>query len=121
MIPPNEQLGEEIKPSISMIPKSPYKEKPNTLFPRVALTEKSYAQGTKRLKKNPKIRTFSEPALFTRQDTMISKPQFPEKEIKKKYNSEQNISLGKVPGNKNLKNNTLYPLCDVTEDRKSVV
>ena len=76
--------------------------------------DKSYEQGTKRQKKNPKIRTFSDPALLTRQDTVRSKTQSPEKELKEKDNSQQNISLGKVPGNKNLNNNTLSPITYMT-------
>ena len=76
--------------------------------------DKSYAQGTKCLNNSPNIRTFSDPALLTRQETVRSNPQFPEKELKEKENSQQNISLGKVPGNKNLKNNTPSPLIDMT-------
>ena len=36
-IPPNEQVVEERKPSNSIIPKVPSKEKPNKLSPKVAL------------------------------------------------------------------------------------
>ena len=114
VIPPNEKLVEEIKYTILIITKGPSKDKPNKLFPKVALMDKSYAQGTKVLKNPPKIRTFSDPALLTRQETMISNPQSPEKELKEKDHSQQNISLGKVPGNKNLKNNTPSPLTDTT-------
>ena len=114
VIPPNKQVVEEIKPPIPIIPKDPSKDKPNKLFPKVALMDKSYAQGTKGLKKTPKIRTFSDPALLTRQENLRSNPQSPEKELKEKDNSQQNISLGKFPGNKNLKNNILSPLIDMT-------
>ena len=51
VIPPKEQVVEEIKPPIPIIPKDPSKDKPNKLFPQVALMDKSYAQGTKGLKK----------------------------------------------------------------------
>ena len=72
------KLVEEIKPPIPIITKDPSKDKPNKLFPKVSLMEKSYAQGTKRLKKTPKIRTFSDPALLTRQETVRSNTQSPE-------------------------------------------
>ena len=79
MIPPNEQVVDEIKPQIPIIPKGPSKDKSNKLFPKVALMDKSYAQGTKVLKNPPKIRTFSNPALITRQEKVRSNPQSPEK------------------------------------------
>ena len=82
MIPPTEQVVEEIKHTIPIIPKISYKDKPNKLFPKVDLMDKSYAQGTKGLNKNPKNRTFSDPALLTRQETVRSKPQSHEKELK---------------------------------------
>ena len=88
------KLVEEIKPTIPIIPKDPSKDKPNKLFPKVALMDKSYAQGTKGLKNPPKIRTFSDPALITKQETVISNPQSPEKEPKEKDNSQKNRSLG---------------------------
>ena len=114
VIPPNEQVVEKIKPPIPIITTGPSKDKPNKLFPKVALMDKSYAQGTNGLKKPPKIRTFSDPALLTRQETVRSNPQSPEKYPKEKDNSQQNISLGEVPGNKNLNNNTPSPLTDMT-------
>ena len=58
MIPPNEQVLEEIKPSIPIIPKVPSKDKPNALFPKVALMVKSFAQVTKRLKKNQRLEPY---------------------------------------------------------------
>ena len=79
MIPPNEQAGRGNKSSIPIIPKGPSKDKPNKLFPKVALMDKSYAQGTKGLNNPPKIRTFSNPALLTKQEKVISNPQSPEK------------------------------------------
>ena len=64
---------------MNRITKGPFKEKPNELSPKVTLMEKLYAQGTKGLNKIPKIRTFLDPALLTRQETVISNPQSPEK------------------------------------------
>ena len=55
VIPPNEQVVKERKPSINRIPKGPFKDKPNKNFPKVVLMEKSYAQGTKSQKKTTKI------------------------------------------------------------------
>ena len=52
------KLVEEIKPTIPIIHKDPSKDKPNKLFPKVALMYKSYSQGNKGLKNPPKIRTF---------------------------------------------------------------
>ena len=48
VIPSNEQVLEGKKPSIPIIPKGPSKHKPNKLLPKVALMEKSYAQGAQR-------------------------------------------------------------------------
>ena len=81
MIPPNEQVVEERKHSITIIPKGPSKYRPNELFPKVALMEKSYAQGTKGLKKTPKIGTFSDPGILTGQETVRSKPRYSEREL----------------------------------------
>ena len=79
VIPPNEQVVEDIKPPILVITKGPSRDKPNKLFPKVAPMDKSYQQGIKGLKNSPKIRTFSDPALLTRQETVRSNRQSPEK------------------------------------------
>ena len=79
VIPPNEQVVEDIKPPITIITKGPSKDLKKKNFPKVSLMYKSYAQGTKGLNNSPKIRTFSDPTLLTRQETVRSNPQSSEK------------------------------------------
>ena len=61
----SEQDKDQITPPILIILKGPAKDDPNERSPKEDLSEKSYAQGTKRPKKPPKIRKPSDPALPT--------------------------------------------------------
>ena len=94
----SEQRKYKITPPIISIPKGPAKDNPNERPPKEALREKSYAQGTKGPKKTSKIRKPSDLTPTTRQVVGDSKTASPEKELKVKENSQENIRLGVEPG-----------------------
>ena len=79
MIPQNGQGVEERRYSIPSITKGPSKDNSDELYPKEALMDKPYTQGTKGPKKEPKIITESDPALPTRQVTDNSRTPPPKK------------------------------------------